>query len=93
MKVVFTEFAGHELEDAVTFYEVELSGLGMKFKSEVEKSISRIIEHPKAWTVERGEIRKALLHRFPYKILYSIEKDHILIIAIAHHHRKPDYWV
>jgi len=93
MKVVFTEFAMQELEDAVTFYEIELSGLGIKFKSEVKKSISRIIEHPKAWSVERGEIRRALLHHFPYKILYSIEKDHILIIAIAHQHRKPAYWI
>ena len=93
MKVVFTKFAGQELEDSVTFYEIELSGLGIKFKNEVEKSISRIIEHPKAWSVERGEIRRALLHRFPYKILYSIEKNHILIIAIAHQHRKPDYWI
>ena len=78
MRIAFTEFAKKELEDAVTFYEIELSGLGIKFKSEVEKSISRIIEHPKAWSFERGEIRRALLHRYPYKILYSIEEDHIV---------------
>ncbi|MEW6501172.1 MAG: hypothetical protein AB1456_06765 [Thermodesulfobacteriota bacterium] len=38
-------------------------------------------------------MRKTFVHRFPYKILYSIEPDHLFIIAIAHQHRKPDYWV
>jgi hypothetical protein len=45
-----------------------------------------------AWSVERGEIRKCLLHKFPYKLLYSIEADHILILAVAHQHREPEYW-
>jgi len=41
----------------------------------------------------RGEVRKCLLHRFTYKLLYSVEEDHILVIAVAHQYRKPDYWV
>jgi len=32
-------------------------------------------------------------YKFPYKLLYSVEKDHVLVIAIAHQHRKPDYWI
>lgn len=93
MKVIFTKFAKLELEDATSFYELEYPGLGKRFKQEVKKSIKRILEYPKAWSIERSDIRKCLLHKFPYKILYSIEDDHILIIAIAHLHRKPDYWV
>lgn len=34
----------------------------------------RIAAYPKAWSVERGEIRKCLLHKFPYKLLYSINR-------------------
>lgn len=41
----------------------------------------------------RGEIRRMILSRFPYKLLYSIETDCIYIIAVAHLHRAPDYWV
>jgi plasmid stabilization system protein ParE len=93
MKVTFTKFAKQELEDAVAFYELEYPGLGKKLKEEVRKSIIRIIEYPKAWSIERGDVRKCLLHKFPYKILYAIEKDHIVVIAVAHQHRKPDYWV
>jgi len=93
MRVIFTRYAKMELCDAIAHYELELPGLGKQFKEEVRKSISRLVAYPKAWSVERGEVRKCLLHRFPYKILYSVERDHILIIAIAHQHRKPDYWV
>lgn len=93
MKVVFSKLANLELEDAIAYYELELSGLGINFKKEVRKNIERIKKFPEAASIERGEIRKSLLHKFPYKILYSIESDHIFIIAIAHQHRRPDYWV
>lgn len=93
MRVIFTQFAKQELVDAICFYELEYSGLGKKFKAEVKMAALRIAENPQAWPVERGEVRKCLLHKFPYKLLYSLEKDHVLVIAIAHQHRKPDYWI
>ena len=93
MRVIFTRIATQELEDAVRFYELEYAGLGRRFKEEVKKATLRIADYPKAWSIERGEVRKCLLHRFPYKLLYSVEEDHVLVIAIAHQHRKPDYWV
>lgn len=93
MKILFSKFAKQELDDAFAYYETEQSGLGFLFKNEIKSSLKRITEHPDAWSIEINEVRKALLHRFPYKILYSIEKDCILILAIAHQHRKPDYWI
>ena len=93
MKVIFTELAKAELFDTAAYYELEYKGLGKQFKEEIKAAISRIIRFPTAWSIERSEVRKCILHKFPYKILYSIEKDHILIIAIAHQHRKPYYWV
>ena len=93
MEVIFSKFAKLELEDAILFYELEFEGLGLRFKEEVKKAAIRVSEYPKAWSVERGDVRKCLLHKFPYKLLYSIEDDHIFIIAVAHQHRKPDYWI
>jgi plasmid stabilization system protein ParE len=93
MRVIFTRIATQELEDAVRFYDFESAGLGQRFKEEVRKAAVRIAEYPQAWSIERGEVRKCLLHTFPYKLLYSVEEDHILVIAVAHQHRKPDYWV
>lgn len=93
MRVIFTRIATQELEDAVHFYDFESAGLGQRFKEEVRKAAVRIAEYPQAWSIERGEVRKCLLHTFPYKLLYSVEEDHILVLAVAHQHRKPDYWV
>jgi len=93
MKIIFSKLAQRELEDAIHYHELEYSGLGKKFKEEIKKAVHRITEYPQAWSIERSEVRKCLLHKFPYKLLYSIESDHIFIIAVAHQHRKPDYWV
>ena len=93
MKVVFSKLASYELKDATRFYEIEVPDLGSRFREEVRKAIRRITQYPEAWAIEKGEVRKCLLHVFPYKLLYSTEQDHIFIIAIAHLHRKPDYWV
>ena len=93
MKVIFSKYAKLELEGAIRFYELEFKGLGRRFKEEVKKAAIRISEYPEAWSVERGDVRKCLLHRFPYKLLYSLEGDHIFVIAVAHQHRKPDYWI
>ncbi len=92
-RVVFSQYAKQELDDAIRFYDLKLSGLGAELKNDVRKAVLQITEYPLAWSVERGEVRKCLLHKFPYKVLYSIEKDHIFIIAVAHQHQKPNYWV
>jgi plasmid stabilization system protein ParE len=93
MRVIFSRYAKQELQDAVGYYELEFAGLGKRFRKEVKSAILRIVAYPNACSVERGDIRKCLLHKYPYKLLYSIEKDHIFIIAVAHQHRKPSYWV
>lgn len=93
MKVVFTTLAAKELRDAMAFYEMEFAGLGAQFAEEVRSTIDRVVRHPTGWSVEHGDVRRCLLQRFPYKVLYSLEADHVLVIAIAHLHRRPDYWL
>jgi plasmid stabilization system protein ParE len=93
MRIVYSTLARQELEDAARYYELEHEGLGERFRQEVKKATRRITRYPQAWSLERGEVRKCLLHKFPYKLLYSIETDHIFVIAVAHQHRRPDYWV
>jgi hypothetical protein len=93
MGIVFSKYAKLELEDATHFYKLEFEGLGLRFKNEMKKAAIRISEYPKVWSLERGDVRKCLLHKYPYKLLYSIEEDHIFIIAVAHLHRKLDYWI
>jgi len=93
MTIVFDKLAQLELDDASEYYELEMPGLGARFREEVKRGIRRIRAYPDAWAKEKDDVRRCLLHKFPYKILYSIEENYIYIIAIAHFHRCPDYWI
>jgi len=93
MKIGFLPEAKAELDDAVEYYELQLKGLGMTFKDVARSTIKRVATFPTAWTTIRPSIRRCIMHKFPYNVLYSIEADCILIIAIAHHHRNPNYWI
>lgn len=48
---------------------------------------------PEAGESVRSGIRKMLLRRFPYKLIYALVDDGLLIQAVAHGHREPEYWV
>ncbi len=93
VNIEISEFAQKELEEAVLYYELEQYGLGQRFKGEVRRTIDRIKKYPTSWPIERGEVRKCFVHRFPYKVLYSVQEQNIVILAIAHQHRRPGYWI
>ncbi|MHB8423814.1 MAG: type II toxin-antitoxin system RelE/ParE family toxin [Gammaproteobacteria bacterium] len=93
MRVLFSLEARMEFEEAERYYNRQLAALGAGLREEVRGALRRLRAWPLAFPVESGEIRRALLGRFPYKLLYTIESDHIYILAMAHQHRKPNYWV
>lgn len=93
MNIEISELAQKELEDAALYYEVEQYGLGLRFKDKVRQAIDRIQKYPTSWPIERGEVRKCFVQKFPYKVLYSVQEKSIVILAIAHQHRKPGYWI
>ena len=84
--------AEKEMRDAVRFYESRAIGLGLDFLSEMERAIQSIKDSPEAWPIIEGKVRRRLLYRFPFGILYYIEADKVFIVAIAHLRRKPGYW-
>ena len=92
MRFAFHPGARVEYLQAVTHYEERQTGLGTRFAMEIEGTIQRIIEAPDRWRKLEGEVRRCLTHTFPYGVLYAVEEDHVLILAVMHHSRKPDYW-
>ncbi|MBN2313722.1 MAG: type II toxin-antitoxin system RelE/ParE family toxin [Sedimentisphaerales bacterium] len=93
MNVRFLQIAKLELDDAVNYYNRERPGLGYEFLWEVFFAIDRIKQFPHAWPIFYQETRRCLIRRFPYGIIYILENDLVLIFAIAHLHREPDYWI
>ena len=77
MRVVLAPEARQELEAAVRYYNRQVPGLGAELRSEVQAALRRIMTWPLACAVERLEIRRLTLSRFPYKLLYAVEADHI----------------
>ena len=92
MSFRFHPAAEEEFSAAIRYYEDVESGLGQDFAVEVYSAVQRAVAYPQAWTALEGEIRRSLVRRFPYGILYSKEDDGILIVAVMHLHRAPDYW-
>lgn len=93
MRVRFLQVAKAELDDAVDYYNRERAGLGYEFLWEVFFAIDRIKQFPQAWQVFHDNARRYPVRRFPYGIIYLRENDLILVLAIAHLHREPDYWI
>jgi plasmid stabilization system protein ParE len=92
MRFKFHPEARVEYLEAIGYYEERRAGLGGRFALEIEGVIQRIVEAPRRWRSVEGEIRRCLAHKFPYGVLYSIEADYVLILAVMHHSRKPGYW-
>ncbi len=92
MKVKFLQPARYEFRKAAKFYEQQQPGLGKKFRDEVLATIERIQGFPLGWQLLTENIRRCQTRRFPYGVIYILENNEILIIAVAHLHREPDYW-
>jgi plasmid stabilization system protein ParE len=87
-----------ELSAAATWYNQQAPGLGADLLKEMDRAIERIAETPKVWpfwpkTPGDLEIRRFLVPRFRYSIAYMIENNELIIIAFAHQHRRPLYWI
>lgn len=92
MYIVFHEDALKEMTEAAIFYEDQLLGLGQYFLDELDKAFNLVAEMPSIYPMIGKRTHKKVLYRFPYNIIYSIEKDRIRILAVAHQKRRPYYW-
>jgi len=90
--VVFLPEAEQELLESAVYYQSKASGLGVDYLSEVERAVKSIAESPNVWPILEGVLRRRLIRRFPFGILYRIEPNEIVIVAVAHLRRRPGYW-
>ena len=85
--------AGQELEAAALHYEKIRSKLGREFLASFEQALSLIRKRPGAWRKLRPRLYRVLLRRFPYGVVYQIAPEKLLILAVYHCAREPDYWM
>jgi toxin ParE1/3/4 len=91
-RIVVRDDAAHELAAARDFYDTNRPGYGSLFADAVDHAFGLLAEYPLIGKEVRHRVRRLALHDWPYAIIYFVRDDAIVIIAIAHHRRRPDYW-
>ena len=81
-----------ELQQAFAWYEEKQAGLGYQFLFAADATIDRIRRHPEMFPLIEDAVRKALLRRFPYAVLFEVEDVRITVIAVYHGRRRPHGW-
>ena len=89
----FHRLAEQELNEAAQHYDLEDPGLGSSFLQEVDRCLQSLEAHPEAGAILRGSVRRRLLRRFPYALLYKIKPSGIRILAVMNLKHRPAYWV
>ena len=84
--------AEQELNEAASYYNAASPGLGTAFLDEVEHAVKQILEYPEAAPLVNRVVRRKLVRRFPYSVMYSVQTDTVRILAIANQKRRPFYW-
>jgi hypothetical protein len=93
MKKIILQQAFEELNDAIAYYEEQQAELGLRLKDEVDQHINWILGHSTVPKIRSGGYRRVNLKVFPYYIAYIVRKETLWILAIAHGHRRPEYWI
>ncbi len=93
MSYQFLAEALAEFDNAAAWYERQRPGLGSEFVQAVDSAIGRLVAHPESWPTIDTRFRRCPVAVFPYDVVFGVRNEGVLIFAIAHHHRKPDYWL
>ena len=93
MQIRFAEIANTELVEVCEWYEQRQTGLGLSFKNAVRDAANRIARAPLMFPVELDDVRRYVMNRFPYTLRYVLRGEEVWVVAVSHHHRRPDYWV
>ena len=86
--------ASEELDAAARWYEEQGRGLGDDLLGEVDRALTALTESPEAWPILRRKsaLRRFLLSRFPYSVIYDFVGGEVRVFAVAHSKRRPGYW-
>lgn len=97
-RVHLTPAANREIAEAAEWYEARQAGLSDRFFEEIDNALALIRRHPSAFLLLPDlpsdlQVRRALLDRFPYSLIFLELPSEIRIIAVSHLKRRPGYWL
>ena len=92
MRYAFHPDALTEYAEAVQYYAEQRVEIAQAFIDAIEDAVYRLRESPTRYSTTNEDVRRCMTRKFPYGILYTIEQDYILILAVMHCSREPGYW-
>lgn len=98
MLVQFHPGAKFDLASADDWYETQRPGLATELEAAVDRALVDIVAAPLAWprwldiAPELG-VRRYVLRRFPFALAFTVEAERIVVLAVAHAKRSPEYWL
>ena len=81
-----------EADGALIWYRERSQSAARAFIAEIQHALNRIVESPQRWPLAKAGWRRYPLRRFPYSVVYREMRDFILVVAVAHGRRRPEYW-
>lgn len=92
MRTTFTSAANLDVTNALEYYRREAGvDVAEDFYNELRHAIERIKQWPKSFPTIHPELRRTILRRFPFPVVYAIKADRIRILAVRHHRRNPNF--
>ncbi len=91
-RVIIRPEAESDIEDAYQWYEAQRKGLGENFLLCVEEGLARITRNPEIYSVVYKDIRRILIHRFPFSVFFIDGENNISVLAVLHARRNPKKW-
>lgn len=92
MKLEFHPDAEQEFLEAVLRYEAEVPSLGERFDAEIREATIVLLEYPEIGAPIDIELRKLVLDRFPYSLIYSLTSETVYVLAVAHEASRTGGW-
>ena len=92
MRAKFIAPARRELLKEVGYYNEQALGLGAELAQEVEEATARALAFPGSGSLGPAGTRFIVVNKFPFSIVYRPDQEGIVVFALAHHKRRPEYW-
>jgi plasmid stabilization system protein ParE len=83
------DLAVADIESAADWYDRKLAGLGRRFIGEVGRVLATVSLFPNGYPVRQGNVRRVLLRRFPFQILYQVMQDEFVVLAVFDQRHDP----
>jgi toxin ParE1/3/4 len=81
-----------EIVEAMAWYEQRSRGLGVAFYRTYLEVLTRIADTPELYSRVRSDVRRVILHRFPYAVFYLFDGNEVVVLSCLHEKRSPERW-